>query len=165
MDDNIIPEEETALLFDGKPEDHLQAQQRHLLQLLKSVFTRLNLNNYERKSESLKHLHDWTSIVTVIKRQNMSRKKHAPFFLIQNVLQKGRKDVATGLLVVLHLPTQPWWLYLGIMLIASPLILLGKKDTLLLPSNPGLLHPLHNIKTRKLLLCHSSGQTSQVRAF
>ena len=91
MDDNIIPEEETALLFDGQPEDHLQAQQKHLLQLLKPAFTRRNLNNYERKSESLKHLHDWTSIVTVIKRQNLSRKKTRPFLHNSECASKSAK--------------------------------------------------------------------------
>ena len=40
-----------------------------------------------------------------------------------------------------------------------PLLLPRKKDTLHLPSNPGLLHPLH--RTIKLLLCHLSGNTSQ----
>ena len=50
-----------------------------------------------------------------------------------------------------------------IMLIASPLILPGKRDTLHQPSNSAVLYPLHKII--KLLLCHSSGQTSQVRVF
>ena len=47
--------------------------------------------------------------------------------------------------------------------IAPPLIIPRKKDTLYLPSNPGLLHPLH--RTIKLLLCHLSGNTSPARAF
>lgn len=86
-----------------------------------------------------------------------------PFCIIQKVLQKKQGDRATGLLVVPHWPTQPWWPYLANMLIASPLILPRKQDMLHLPSNPGLLRPLH--KTIKLLLCHLSGQTSLVRAF
>ena len=49
------------------------------------------------------------------------------------------------------------------MLIAPPLILPREKDTLHLPSNPDLLHPLQT--TIKLLLCHLSGNTSQARAF
>lgn len=94
---------------------------------------------------------------------NFSFYAFPPFCIIQKVLKKVQEDKATGLLVVPHWPTQPWWPYLANMLIAPPLILPREKDTLHLPSNPDLLHPLH--KTIKLLLCHLSGNTSQARAF
>ena len=94
---------------------------------------------------------------------NFSFYAFPPFCIIQKVLEKVQEDKATGLLVVPHWPAQPWWPYLANMLIAPPLILPREKDTLHLPSNPDLLHPLH--KTIKLLLCHLSGNTSQARAF
>ena len=94
---------------------------------------------------------------------NFSFYAFPPFCIIQKVLKKVQEDKATGLLVVLHWLTQPWWPYLANMLIAPPLTLPREKDTLHLPSNPDLLHPLH--KTIKLLLCHLSGNTSQARAF
>lgn len=86
-----------------------------------------------------------------------------PFCIIQKVLKKVQEDKATGLLVVPHWPTQPWWPYLANMLIAPPLILPREKDTLHLLSNPDLLHPLY--KAIKPLLCHLSGNTSQARTF
>lgn len=43
------------------------------------------------------------------------------------MLKKVQEDKATGLLVVPHWPTQPWWPYLANMLIAPPLILPRKK--------------------------------------
>ena len=73
---------------------------------------------------------------------NFSFYAFPPFCIIQKVLKKVQEDKATGLLVVPHWPTQPWWPYLANMLIAPPLILPREKDTLHLPSNPDLHCPL-----------------------
>jgi len=86
-----------------------------------------------------------------------------PFCIIQKVLRKIQADKATGIIVVPHWPTQAWWPYLMRMLIAAPLILPRNRDTLILPSNPHLLHPLH--KTLNLLLCRLSGDSSLVKDF
>jgi len=85
-----------------------------------------------------------------------------PFCIIQKVLCKICEDKATGLIVVPYWPTQAWWPFLVRMLIAAPL-LPRYKDTLTLPSNPKLIHPLN--KTLKLLLCHLSGDISKARDF
>ena len=85
------------------------------------------------------------------------------FCIIQKVLHKICEDKATGLIVVLYWPTQAWWPFLVRMLIAVPLLLSRYKDTLTLPSNPELIHPLN--KTLKLLLRHLSGDISQARDF
>lgn len=86
-----------------------------------------------------------------------------PFGIIQKVLRKINEDKATGIVIVPHWPTQAWWPYLMRMLIAVPLFLPRNRDTLLLPSDPDLLHPLH--KNLNLLLCRLSGDSSQVKAF
>ena len=86
-----------------------------------------------------------------------------PFCIIQKVLHKICEDKAIGLIVVLYWPTQAWWPFLVLMLIAVPLLLSRYKDTLTLPSNPELIHPLN--KTLKLLLRHLSGDISQARDF
>ena len=48
-------------------------------------------------------------------------------------------------------------------LIDFPVILPGKEDTLYLPAQPQLLHPLH--KKLQLLVCHLSGITSRAEEF
>ena len=79
-----------------------------------------------------------------------------PFCMIQKTLAKIQQDKATGLLVVPVWPTQTWWPYFTAMLIASPILLPRKKDTLYLPENPTAVHPLQ--KQLQLLLCHISGE-------
>lgn len=86
-----------------------------------------------------------------------------PFYIIQKFLQKDQEDNATGLILVPYRPTQTWWPYLTNMLIASPLLLPRKQDTLQLPSDPHQIHPLS--KTIRLLLCSFSGDCSKVKAF
>ena len=86
----------------------------------------------------------------------------SPFLHHSESAEKSKRQ-SNRSFVVPHWPTQPWWPYLANMLIAPPLILPRKKDTLHLPSKPGHLHPLHRII--KLLLCHLSRNTSQARAF
>ena len=51
-----------------------------------------------------------------------------PFWVILETVQKIAQDRATGLLVVSHWPTQPWWPYLVNMLFDHP-IYLPKKHT------------------------------------
>ena len=86
-----------------------------------------------------------------------------PFSVIQQVLQKFSEEEATGLLVVPHWPTQTWWPYLMNMLIDFPLMLPRKEDTLHLPAQPQLPHPLH--KKLQLLACRLSGISSQAEEF
>ena len=86
-----------------------------------------------------------------------------PFSLITRVLQKIQEEKATGLVLVLKSPTQPWWPKLMQMLIQLPVQLPKNNDTLFLPSNPQELHPLH--KKLCLILCHLSGDTSMAKAF
>ncbi|KAL9976890.1 hypothetical protein ACROYT_G014231 [Oculina patagonica] len=86
-----------------------------------------------------------------------------PFSILQRVLQKISEEGATGLLVVPNWPTQIWWPYLMNMLIDFPLILPRKEDTLYLPAQPQLLHPLH--KRLQLLVCHLSGISSRAEEF
>ena len=74
-----------------------------------------------------------------------------PFCIIQKVLRKVTVDQATGILVVPHWPTQPWWPLLTHLLIAPPFILPRRKDTLYLASIPEEPHLLH--KTLTLLGC------------
>ena len=86
-----------------------------------------------------------------------------PFSVIQQELQKISEEEATGLLVVPHWPTQTWWPYLMNMLIDFPLMLPRKEDTLHLPAQPQLPHPLH--KKLQLLACRLSGISSQAEEF
>ena len=86
-----------------------------------------------------------------------------PVCIIQKVLHKIQEDSATGLVLVPYWPTQAWWPYLTNMLVASPLVLPRKQNTLQLPSNPHQIHPLS--KTIRLLLCLLSGDYSRVKDF
>ena len=86
-----------------------------------------------------------------------------PFCIIQKVLQTIRKYSATGVILVPYWPTQAWWHVLTNMLVAYPLLLSRKPNTLQLPSDPQLIHPLS--KTIRLLLCLLSGDYSRVKAF
>ena len=72
-----------------------------------------------------------------------------PFSIILKVLRKVNSEIATGLIVVPHWPTQSWWPYLTDMLIAKPIILPRKPDLLYLPSEPQRIHPLS--KTMRLI--------------
>jgi hypothetical protein len=81
-----------------------------------------------------------------------------PFCIIHQVLQKVKKDQATGLLIVPYWPTQAWWPYLMNMLIQYPVILPRRQNTLILQADPQAIHPLFN--KLELLCCHLSGVTS-----
>ena len=56
MNDNISPEDETALLADGTSEERMDAQQDNFLHLLTPVLTSIN-SNMATVSESLKRIH------------------------------------------------------------------------------------------------------------
>jgi hypothetical protein len=86
-----------------------------------------------------------------------------PFSLIILVLQKIQEEHSTRVIVVPQWPTQPWWPVLMRMIVQQPLILPRTKQTLLLPTNPDLLHPIH--KKLTLLMCHLSGDPSKINAF
>jgi hypothetical protein len=86
-----------------------------------------------------------------------------PFSLITLVLQKIQEEHSTRVIVVPQWPTQPWWPVLMRMIVQQPLILPRTKQTLLLPTNPDLLHPIH--KKLTLLMCHLSGDPSKINAF
>lgn len=86
-----------------------------------------------------------------------------PFSIIPQVLHKIVGEKATGLLVVPYWPTQSWWPFLMNILINYPIILPRGKETLRLPAQPQLLHPLH--KKLDLLLCHLSGNSSKTKEF
>ena len=86
-----------------------------------------------------------------------------PFSVIQQVLLKISEEEATGLLVVPHWQTKTWWPYLMNMFIDFPLMLPRKEDTLYLPAQAQLLHPLH--KKLQLLACRLSGISSHAEEF
>ena len=83
-------------------------------------------------------------------------------FLLFALLTKYYKK-STGVIVISYWPTQSWWLYLTNMLINYPLMLPSTQTTLTLPSDPQKIHPLQ--KTLRLLMCHLSGDCSQVTEF
>ena len=88
-----------------------------------------------------------------------------PFCIILKTLKKVNEDKATGVVVVPHWTTQPWWPYLSNMLIDFPLILPRRKKTLTMPADPDLtrVHPLHN--QLQLLMCHISGDYCRTAEF
>ncbi len=86
-----------------------------------------------------------------------------PFCIIQRCLQKISEENATGIMVVPHWPTQPWWPCLINMLTNFPIELPRQQYTLTLPSNPQMIHPLQ--KTLQLLMCHLSGDCSKIKLF
>ena len=79
-----------------------------------------------------------------------------PFSLIPRILQKVYFDQAEGILVVPKWPNQAWYSLLMKMLVNEPIILPPRKHLLYLPSQPKVLHPLH--QHLQLLICHISGK-------
>ena len=86
-----------------------------------------------------------------------------PFSIISLVLQKIQREKSTGILVAPKWPTQPWWPVLMRMIVQNPIILPQTDKLLILPTNPELLHPLHQKLT--LLMCHLSGNPSKIKDF
>ena len=66
-----------------------------------------------------------------------------PFICVGRVLQKIRKDKATGIIVVPDWPNQPWYnAYKE--LVINEFVLLPRRDLLLLPTDQEKQHPMHN---------------------
>ena len=87
-----------------------------------------------------------------------------PLWIIQKTLTtKIQQDKATGLSVVPFWPTQTWLPYFTTIIIDSPILLPGYKETLYLPADPTAVHPLH--KQLQLLLCHISGDYWKQKEF
>ena len=86
-----------------------------------------------------------------------------PFSVIMKTLQKIEQDEASGLMIVPHWPTQPWWPRLTRMLIQAPIMLPKQKNALYLPQDPKAVHQLY--KQMTLLACHLSGDTCRVKEF
>lgn len=86
-----------------------------------------------------------------------------PFSIIQQVLHKIQEEQSTGIIVVPKWPTQPWWPHLMRMVTQEPVKLPKGKRTLFLPTQPDLVHPLH--QKLILLMCHLSGDPSKIKAF
>lgn len=86
-----------------------------------------------------------------------------PFSIIMKALQKIQQDKGTGIMIVPHWPTQPWWPTLTRMLIQTPVVLPKSKDMLYLPQDPKAVHPLQ--KQMTLLACHLSGDPCKTKAF
>ena len=86
-----------------------------------------------------------------------------PFSLTQQVLSKIQEEKSTGLLVVSKWPTQPWRPHLMRMLIPPPLLSPKSTKTLYLPTQPDLVHPLH--QKLVLMMCHLSGDPSRIDVY
>lgn len=79
-----------------------------------------------------------------------------PFICISRVLQKIRKDMASGILVVPDWPNQPWYnVYRE--LVVTDIILYPREDLLLLPTNKELLHPMHKTLSLRAGLVSATG--------
>ena len=83
------------------------------------------------------------------------------FRIISLVLEKIQREQSAGVIVVPKWPTQPWWPVLMRMVVQNPLILPQINQTLLLPTNPDLMHPLHQRLT--LLMCHLSENLLRIK--
>ena len=76
-----------------------------------------------------------------------------PFCVIQKVLQKIRKDSATGVILVPYWPTQAWWPVLTNMLVAYPLSLTQETEHTPVTIRPSANPPTEqNNQTATLLL-------------
>lgn len=86
-----------------------------------------------------------------------------PFSMIARVLQKVKRDLAEGILVVPDWPSQPWFPVLVEYLIARPIKIAARENLLIMPNNPLERHRLH--KKMSLLVCLISGQDWKVKDF
>ena len=82
-----------------------------------------------------------------------------PFGVIPRILQKIQTEKSTGLIVIPKWPTQLWWPRGMRVLMQEPVQLPKGKKILKQPSQPDLVHPLH--QKLVLLLCHTSGDYSK----
>ena len=86
-----------------------------------------------------------------------------PFGVIPRILQEIQTEKATGLIVIPKWPTQLWWPRGMRVLMQEPVQLPKGKKILKQPSQPDLVHPLH--QKLVLLLCHASGDYSKTMVF
>jgi hypothetical protein len=80
-----------------------------------------------------------------------------PFSIIARVLQKIKQDKAEGIIVVPNWPTAHWWPTLCKLSIGKYFYFCRGGETLVQPSQPGKIHPLH--KHLQLIACHLSAIT------
>lgn len=86
-----------------------------------------------------------------------------PFSMICRVLQKVKRDLAEGILVVPDWQNQPWFPVLAESLIARPVKIAARQNLLIMPNNSAERHRLH--KKMSLLVCLISGKDWKVKAF
>ena len=86
-----------------------------------------------------------------------------PFSLIGRVLQKISTDNATGIIIVPHWPTQPWFSRLRQLIDERPLEILVTPNTLYLPHDPNRPHPMAG--KLRLLACKISKTPTVGREF
>ena len=81
-----------------------------------------------------------------------------PFSLIGRTLQKIAQECLHAIVVVPHWPSQSWFPQLQKLLVRQPLRLSVQHDTLRLPHDPNLIHPLAG--RLNLWVCYLSKNTS-----
>lgn len=81
-----------------------------------------------------------------------------PFCIICRVLQKVRREQATGVIVVPDWSAQPWYPVLHRLLEGPPVKLRCSDRLLQLPSNPEAIHPLILKKRLNVIVCKISGK-------
>lgn len=86
-----------------------------------------------------------------------------PFSCILQAIQKIQQEKATGMLVVLNWPTQPWFPLIAPLLLQPPHVCPPSPKLLQNPASPGESHPL--MKNLELKICLVSGTNSQNKAF
>lgn len=86
-----------------------------------------------------------------------------PFSLLVRVLQKIKRDAATGVVVVPYWPTQTFFPILMRLLVEIPVLISTRKNLLTLPSHPSLQHHLQG--KLKLLICKVSGKDIENKVF
>ena len=84
-----------------------------------------------------------------------------PFSIILRVLQKVRRDRASGVIFVPEWPTQVWWPVLMKLMTRDPVRLPSTVSLLSLPSHPRTRHRL--LPRLQLLACRISGTDSVIR--
>jgi hypothetical protein len=90
---------------------------------------------------------------------NLKFYRFPPFSCILQTIRKIQQEKATGILVVPHWPTQPWFPLLAPMLLQHPQICPPSHKLLQLPASPDETHPL--MKNLELRICLVSGNNSQ----
>ena len=86
-----------------------------------------------------------------------------PFCIIPRVIQKIRRDKATGVLVVPFWKNQIWYSEIGKMLVERPVLISARKNLLQLPAHPEKTHKME--KSLRLLCCKISGKDTKIKEF